>query len=229
MRDREGPRPSRQRTRVPVLALLAAAVGLALSGCQGAPRDYNYRYQPTAEMRTFQVTVPMPQVAADGSSGTIAMPRGFLEDYQRRGRTAMRITPNGALVGSARTATQVMGTWLADRGIRSVILDRPAGGGPAQALTLAYEAYVAVVPECGDWAGHTGFNPTNEVHPNFGCAMNRNIGLMVSDPGDLLQGRTPGPIDTAQHDLVIETYRIREVQGTPIPLNESGSVTGVGE
>ncbi len=235
MRDRQGPGPGPRQRAAPrrrvaaVPVLLLAAGALALSACQDAPRNHNERYQATAEMRTFQVTVPMPRVTADGSSGTIAMPRGFLEDYQRRGRTNMRITPNGALVGPARAATEVMQAWLSDRGIRAVVLGHPAGTAPAEALTLSYEAHVAVVPECGDWAGHTGFNPSNENHPNFGCAVNRNIGLMVSDPGELLRGRPPGPVDTARQDMVIETYRAGDPLGSPLPLNESDSLTGIGE
>lgn len=212
---------------------LAVALGvlsaMAVSACQPATPEQGAQFRPSAEMRTFQVTVPMPQVTADGSSGTIAMPRGFLDDYQRRGRTAMRIKPNGVLTGQAHTGTQVMSNWLTDQGIDAVVLGRPSGTAQANALTLSYEAYVAVVPECGYWDGHTGFNPTNENHPNFGCAMNRNIGLMVSDPGDLMQGRAPGATEAARQDMVIETYRAGEAQGSPLPINESGSITGLGD
>ena len=204
-------------------------VALGLGACQGQGTvDPNERYQVTAEMRPYRATIPLPHPDPGAHTWTIRMPAGFLEDYMRRGRTVMRIQPNGALAGGAGEATAVLQTWLADRSVRAMVMPTP-GGAPADSLTLSYDAYVAVVPDCGDWSGSAGFNPASRPHSDFGCSVNRNIGLMLSDPGDLLKGRTPGPADAARQATVVETYRAGGALGSPIPTNESDSLTGIGE
>lgn len=209
------------------IAIILVALGLA--ACQGqGPVDPTERFQVSAEMRPYQATIPLPQPDPGAHTWTIRMPAGFLEDYHRRGRTIMRIQPNGSLAGGAGEATTVLKTWLADRSVRAMVMPT-SGGAPADSLTLSYDAYVAVVPQCGDWSGTAGFNPTNVSHSNFGCSVNRNIGLMLSDPGDLVKGRTPGPADAPRQATVIQTYRAGGAIGSPIPSNESGSLTGIGE
>lgn len=202
---------------------------LGLAACQsGEHVSYNDRYQVSAEMRPYRATIPLPSPESGAQTWTIRMPAGFLEDYIRRGRTALSIQPNGALTGQAGAATTVLQQWLADRDIDAVVMPAPDGA-PADSLTLSYDAYVAVVPECGDWSGGAGYNASNVEHNNFGCSVNRNIGLMLSDPGDLVRGRVPGPADGSRQGTVIQTYRAGGPLGTPVPPNESGSLTGLGD
>ncbi|WP_221237156.1 CpaD family pilus assembly lipoprotein [Roseospira goensis] len=213
--------------------MLLALGGVAvLSGCHtdGAP-DHDTQYQLSAERRTFKTAVPLPEVTPDGAGGTVLMQPGFVEDYLRRGRTAMRLSPASVTSDADARALTLLRSWLEDRGVQTVVepplftRDAPEGG----MVTLSFEAYVAKVPTCGDWSGTTGFNPSNRYHSNFACAYNRNIGLMLSDPGDLIQGRPPGPADTARQGLVIEKYRLGETTATETPEEESGSVTGIAE
>jgi pilus biogenesis lipoprotein CpaD len=111
--------------------------------------------------------------------------------------------------------------WLDERLIpasvgRAVTGDTAADG----MIEVFFKAYVAVVPECGDWRGSAGFNPENLPHTDFGCATQRNIGLMLSDPGDLLGAPTTGAADTPRMVNTLDRYRTGQGIGTQRPTGE---------
>jgi pilus assembly protein CpaD len=218
--------------RVALAAAVTAAGLLVLAGCHsGGANEHSERHQLSAERRTFQADVPVPTVSADGREGVISLPRGFLDDYHRRARTPMRVTPPRPLSVQDEAATGMLVRWLEDHGVDTVMAPAPVGRpGPAPGTAgLSFEAYVVQVPECGDWSGNTGWNPGNTLHSNFGCSYNRNIGLMLSDPGDIVTGRAPGPADTPRQTLVIETYRLGEPTTTRESESEEGGLTEIGE
>jgi len=204
----------------------------ALAGCHSSgEEDYTDRYRIEAQMKTFRAEIPMPQVLPDGSGADIAMLPGFMEDYDRRARSPMRVQIPANPTPRDRQAALMLLNWLKGRGVDTVLMpsqfyDLPPADGY---VGLSFDAYVAVVPNCEDWSGAAGFNPSNLPHTNFGCAYQRNIGLMLSDPGDLEQARPTGPVDTARQRLVVEKYRAGAATGAVRPRGESGSVTGIGE
>ena len=92
-------------------------------------------------------------------------------------------------------------------------IDVRAGAAPlgdGQSVVMRFSGYEAKVPECGDWTGAAGFNPGNLPHPNFGCAYQRNIGLMLSDPGELLQAREAAPTDASRPTLRVGGFKSAE-------------------
>jgi pilus biogenesis lipoprotein CpaD len=210
---------------------VAAGLVLALAGCHSAGQeDYQDRYRIEAQMKTFRAEVPMPRVLPDGTGAEIAMVPGFLEDYERRARSSMRVqVPRDPSARDLQSARMLL-DWLSDRGVETTVVpsdisDLPPADGY---VGLSYDAYVAVVPNCGDWSGQTGFNPSNLPHTNYGCAYQRNIGLMLSDPGDLERSRPAGAVDTARQRLVVEKYRAGAATGAAVPGSEAGSLTGLG-
>jgi pilus assembly protein CpaD len=94
-------------------------------------------------------------------------------------------------------------------------------------VELSYSGYSIRVPTCGDWSGQAGFDPSNQSHTNFGCAYQRNTGLMLSNPGDLSVGGDSVERDAQASDRVIRTYRDGKSAGTPLPANEQGDFAGV--
>jgi len=54
---------------------------------------------------------------------------------------------------------------------------------------------------CPNWAEDNGHS--NQPSSDFGCADAINLKLMVADPNDLTNGRTPGP---AQGDAALAAY-----------------------
>ena len=57
-------------------------------------------------------------------------------------------------------------------------------------IRVSYLRYVAEPPQCGDWSTNLAYEPMNLPYPNFGCATQRNLGVMVANPADLLGPRS---------------------------------------
>jgi|GEM_PF-1470824 len=81
---------------------------------------------------------------------------------------------------------------------------------------------VLSVPGCPDWSKEVRHNYSNSVHSNFGCADATNLGLMIANPEDVLEGRNPGAADGTYAAGAIERYR----KGETKPLQAGGAVSG---
>ncbi|CAA2137337.1 CpaD family pilus assembly protein [Hyphomicrobium sp. ghe19] len=80
-------------------------------------------------------------------------------------------------------------------------------------LRLSYMRYVAEAPECGrDWSENLGRTYQNTPYPNFGCAGQRNLAVMVANPADLLGPRTMTSRDANRRDDMYSKY----VTGKPL-------------
>ncbi len=69
---------------------------------------------------------------------------------------------------------------------------------------------------------------TNTVHSNFGCAAQRNFGVMVANPADLVAMRAPGPGDTARRNVVLGKYRAGEPTGAKRAGEEKAQISVIG-
>ena len=96
-------------------------------------------------------------------------------------------------------------------------IDAPVRGG----VKVIVRRYVVTVPGCPDWTGRPGITYNNMPSSNFGCATAVNLGLMVADPGDMVAGRRPGPMDGEFVARSIERYR----KGETTPLDGEDSTT----
>jgi pilus assembly protein CpaD len=87
-----------------------------------------------------------------------------------------------------------------------------AGGGDAP-LRISYLRYVADAPDCGhDWSENLANTYQNTPYPNFGCASQRNLAVMVANPADLLGPRTMTARDANRRDDMYGKY----VKGEPL-------------
>ncbi|SDH38793.1 CpaD family pilus assembly lipoprotein [Roseospirillum parvum] len=113
------------------------------------------------------------QPATHGDEGTGRRPTGAY---------AAGHAPDSAPDGAPDSATDINidATHLA--AVRSHL--RPA------TAVISFMGYVAEVPQCGDWSEDLSNNFDNEPADRFGCAVQRNIGLMVSNPRDLIHSRS---------------------------------------
>lgn len=68
--------------------------------------------------------------------------------------------------------------------------------------------YAAVVlPDCPDWKLSPVTTYSNSPAPNFGCASTVNLGLMVDNPRDLVQGQDSRSSRTERSGKAIRDYR----------------------
>jgi len=83
--------------------------------------------------------------------------------------------------------------------------------GTSNKISLIVGRYVVLPPNCPDLSRPTTTNPGNLPDSNFGCSTQRNLGLMLADPGDLLRGRTLGPGDGEALSGGIRRYRAGKI------------------
>lgn len=81
---------------------------------------------------------------------------------------------------------------------------------------------VAIAPDCPDWRVSPVTTYSNTRGPNFGCAHAVNLGLMVSDPRDLVRGRGDVPPDPDRNAIVIQQYRANGAAATSSGSGSSG-------
>ncbi len=84
-------------------------------------------------------------------------------------------------------------------------------------VRLIVGRYVVVPPNCPDLSKPSATNPGNFNDSNFGCATQRNLGLMLANPGDLLRGRTLGPADGESLSRSFRAYRAGAVINPETP------------
>ena len=78
-------------------------------------------------------------------------------------------------------------------------------------VEIVLERYVVTPPACPDWSRKTGVDYANGPHSNFGCATAANLGLMIDNPRDLVEGRRLGPADGIHQAEGIVRYREGEL------------------
>jgi pilus assembly protein CpaD len=92
-----------------------------------------------------------------------------------------------------------------------------AGSGP---IILSFESYSARNIECTQRNANSSHNPTNERHPDWGCALRSNIAAMIANPSDLKTPRPEQPASSARRSRVQQNYGV----GAP-----TEAVRGAGE
>ena len=199
---------------------------LALIACQEPRHPVDYRQGAplivSGETMTLAIVVPAGKETL--SFGDTRRFNRFVGDYLARGRGPLVVEASGVGgdVHLRRAREKWLGKMLSDAGLRSgEIVIKPARPAAAKknALVFSFAANKVTVPECGDWSSSVGLNWTNRRHPNFGCSIQRNVGLTVADPGDLAKPK-PLSAKTSPHGVaIIWTY----TTDPPTPISGSGA------
>lgn len=157
-----------------------------------------------------------------GKAGLNGSERSRLETFLRRNeirlgdRVFVYSVPSGdrqtARLAQRRQATVL--AYLELHQLRAEVLpgamatDLP----PAGSVALTVERVVVSTPKCPDWSGVPGNHFNNQAHRNLGCATAANLGIMLNNPRDLVQGRDLGPYDGNHAVLGIQRYRTDEIR-----------------
>ena len=201
------------------LRSLAAAIALiAVAGCNypDSPRtldetDYRARYPIGVKSE-----VVATEFRGNGGAMTpdeLATLRAFVAAYIDRGQKPLTILMGGSGQSHQGLAEGIRETAIAQGLARSEVL---IGVDPAQSseiVTASFISYTAIVPECGYWYQESYSNANNANSANFGCATQRNLGLMLADPSDLLAPTEFDPRDGPRTAIVIDLYRRGELTG----------------
>ncbi len=114
----------------------------------------------------------------------------------------------------ARTATEYMRvqgiqSLVAEAGIDYRVRHGNTNAGRADgppAIRLAYQRPVAVPPPCDQWTEDVGRNEARIPYPNWGCATQRNLALMVDNARDLQQPQEEDPRSSERRSVTWSAY-----------------------
>ena len=201
---------------------------VCIFGCSPpAPGDPDFRVAFPTEVQDKTLSFKARFVPTNGESNLQNANKlyEFVREFHRHGNSRLFLSTSRDLEQSVSdTLIAITQKHLRILGVREDnTLVKPNVASPtkgAPEVILSFRGAIVKVPECGDWSGEAGFNPTNLPGKNYGCSYQRNIGLMVSDPSDFRRGTPHGTIDAQRLDQVIKNYRA----GTPTGAEwESGS------
>jgi pilus biogenesis lipoprotein CpaD len=206
---------TRRRSRLSTTLLALAAIIVA--GCA----EYESVEPPHKDYTNIPVEwVAMAQEIAFGANsavvdaGEAARLDAFLDRVDARLTDQVALDPGTVAAPElARARAEAVTQQLHRRlpGVQVRLLAESSGGTPQ----LIVGRYVVVPIECAGWFSpeqrtHVYSNPENTTDPNFGCATAKLLAAMVSDPGELAQGRNLGPADAAGPAAAIQKYRVME-------------------
>lgn len=192
------------------LIALAAAAGLSACAADMAEYDPHQRFQVKVESATATASVAVPLNATDAQ-----VVRDLAAEHLRRGAGAVTVAGAGA---------EAVAAALGEAGVPATRLNVTAGEG---ATTIRVPVWVAKVPECGQWQADPTADHANQNTDNFGCAVTRNIGLMVSDPADLVRSRQPSGRDGNRAVDVLTKYGEGKNTGSQSETPETGATISI--
>ncbi|MDH5188537.1 MAG: CpaD family pilus assembly protein [Rhodospirillaceae bacterium] len=182
---------------------VVGAVAASLAGCaetkvsETGNVNETYPIQVTREQVSITISLPENGTALNREDGRRF--KMFLRDYVQRGRT--HITVESVSQEHAENVLSANGIMPGEM----IFISDSAT--PAPNAILSFTANAAIVPECGlDWSDNTSFNPSNLPYDNYGCATRRNMGLTVTDPGDLIESQPISGGSAPRSDAAIRTY-----------------------
>lgn len=126
--------------------------------------------------------------------------RDYLENGA--GTISVSATPENA------TAAQHIVGELAAFGVphNRIAVVPPGMGDVPHTVAVGYIRYRAVSPPCGRWSENLADTYDNRQAPNFGCAEQHNIAVMIADPRDLVTPKPAGTEDPVRRLTVLGKY-----------------------
>lgn len=209
-------RPRRLRSFI----VCAIATFAASCAPPTAAPDYRDRFPLKVEIKksTLKIDFIGPGARApDADADRFGM---FVGEFLRRARSPMTVTTRAGMRDRVRAL-------LVGRGVMPGNVVFRAAPAKMRGAVLEFRGYVVAVPDCGDWSGWAGFDPANAPHTNFGCAFQRNVGLMLSDPGDLVRPRPTVSSDARRDARVLGIYRDGTAAGSQPPRSEEGVISDI--
>lgn len=199
------------------LGLVLTVTVFTLASCS-VPRtaNPNIAVQHPLKVRIAMISMAVRLSSPGGAvtaSSAIRL-QGFVREYYRRAQGPMIVaSAPGSTDITARSSVEAVRARLIRAGVRETEIIIKPGIAPIDrddVVVVSFRGAKVKLPECGDWSGSTSFDPSNSAHTNFGCSYQRNIGLMVSNPQDLVRSGPVGDPDSARQTIFLRNYRGEE-------------------
>lgn len=202
------PTTSRSGARSLMLAAPLLAGALALTACRGFERlddptavalnDPEQRHAIALGGRPETLVVEVPPDAGGLSRNQQTDVIRFVDRYKSEARGRLRLsTPAAARdrQAAARLLRDVQAL-VEEAGLdRQAVhmLTHPADRRGERSVQLSFEKVVAIPPVCRDWSEDIGVNHERLPYPQFGCASQTNLAVMLDNPRDLVRPRDESP------------------------------------
>jgi pilus assembly protein CpaD len=132
--------------------------------------------------------------------------------------------------GASYRAAESARSFLVDIGVRPEQI-RLVGYNPEDAarapLIVGYLRHSVAPLACGQQWTNVAHSATNEVQPNFGCAVTANMAAQIANPADLAGPRTLTAADAQRRAVVLEKYRAGSVTSSAVDAQATGAVSNV--
>lgn len=238
---------SRRAGAIVRVAMFAGAAAL-LAGCYGprdgtvasAPDDYRLRHPIAIKDGDRRVEVFVGAKRGSLSPVQRAEVLAFAQAWKREATGGILIDiPSGtANEAASREAMHEVRSILAAAQIPvRAVADRPYRPDDTRQFSpirLNYPRVVAEAGPCGLWPEDLG--PTadrrhleNKPYWNLGCATQRNLASMISEPADLVQPRAEGPAYNGRRTTGLEKYRAGQSTATIYPDAGKGQISEIGQ
>jgi len=199
--------------------VLAFVPSLLLAACappEMSAYDPHQRFYNKVESRELTASF-----SADAlGNGDRAALRDLAREHVRRGAAPIAI--NGP-----QAKAEDVAAILRSHGVAADRIVMSPGEGSATAVSVPI--WVAVVPECGQWNSDLTSDLANQNTDNFGCAVTRNIGLMVSDPADLVRARDISGRDANRAADVMGKYGQGKATSSAAEAGSPSGLSSVGK
>lgn len=199
----------------------ACALALALAACNGHGRRDVAGWLDADPTQNHPIIIDRKEVVLElavpaGSYGLTHNQKNDLRTFAARfrkedsGGVLVVSTPSGGAneiaamraTGNARRVIGAAGVPKAETAFETYA----AGGLRAAPLRISFLRHVAQPPVCGDWPKNLAHNRKNLPYHNMGCATQRNLAAMVSNPRDLVEPRTMTPRSSERRDTIWDKY-----------------------
>lgn len=224
-----------------VMTLAAAAI---LAGCAAgdfepittpyAPLIAHERYPIAVSKNAVSMEVSVRRQMGRLPDDVRVDVRKFLAQYRSSGTGQLAVvaprrprhkTSMAAAVSELRRLFSEAG--INDTAVIYAYYPKGAAGTTAP-ITMSFESYIALAPECGNWSENLAVTYSNLPHPNFGCTAQHNLASMIANPRDLVTPRSMTPSHAGRRDVVIEQYRQGTATEADTSASEEGGVSEVG-
>ncbi len=192
-----------------VVAILSLAMMAACADQHPIPDDPKEAHPLHVSQETILLNLPAPLASGDLREPYGSAVRKFSLAFLDRGRGLVIVE----IVGPSDSSD----AWLYEarkillgQGLRPNQIGMLSGVTPSHLpakIRLSFKANKVHVPNCGNWISATSGRFDNTSHSNYGCAYQRNLGLMVQNPGDLIHARPVTSPDPDRTVTVIRAYR----------------------
>ncbi len=235
------------RPKVTIRLGAAGILSALLAGCYNAPArvtddlypvDYRQRHPISISEGNRDLKVFIGSNRAGLTPTQRAEVLAFAGTWRRDATSGMVIeVPAGASNSvAAQDSMREIRSLLAAAGVpKNGLLVRsyqPSGPDEFPPIKLNYSKVVAQSGPCGLWPKDIGpsFDRTyNENRPywNLGCATQRNLATMVTNPADLVQPRAVGAVYQARRTTVLDKYRSGDATVANNPDANKGKISDV--